>query len=175
MSGEKLNDPEGAYLSGTQDQTPSKFFSNRKLNLLLLDQSPFSPTLPTSSSFIPLKMDVSVCAMGPACSLIDRLFLIVAQLHPGTSQSTWSTHPQRYERNQSCTTSHPLYIPIQCPDRSPDSLYLSLWKATATLNQDYYKNPACIPALASIVTSSPEQAVRKPGEYMEPLSELGVV
>ncbi|KAG7093478.1 hypothetical protein E1B28_007153 [Marasmius oreades] len=33
--------------------------------------------------------------------------------------------------------------------------------ATATLNQEYYKNPACISALASIITSSPEQAVRQ--------------
>ncbi|RDB23353.1 putative importin subunit beta-4 [Hypsizygus marmoreus] len=33
--------------------------------------------------------------------------------------------------------------------------------ATAQLNQEYYKNPACIPALASILASSPEQAVRQ--------------
>uniref|UniRef100_A0A0W0GA03 Importin N-terminal domain-containing protein n=1 Tax=Moniliophthora roreri TaxID=221103 RepID=A0A0W0GA03_MONRR len=33
--------------------------------------------------------------------------------------------------------------------------------ATAQLNQEYYKNPACISALASIITSSPEQAVRQ--------------
>ncbi|KAF9077913.1 armadillo-type protein [Rhodocollybia butyracea] len=33
--------------------------------------------------------------------------------------------------------------------------------ATAQLNQEYYKNPACISALASIVTSSPEQAIRQ--------------
>ncbi|GLB41795.1 putative ARM repeat-containing protein [Lyophyllum shimeji] len=33
--------------------------------------------------------------------------------------------------------------------------------ATAQLNQDYYKNPTCIPALASILASSPEQAVRQ--------------
>ncbi|KAF8159659.1 armadillo-type protein [Crassisporium funariophilum] len=33
--------------------------------------------------------------------------------------------------------------------------------ATAQLNQDYYKNPSCIPALASIVASSPEQSVRQ--------------
>ncbi|KAJ8095137.1 hypothetical protein PM082_010359 [Marasmius tenuissimus] len=33
--------------------------------------------------------------------------------------------------------------------------------ATSTLNQEYYKNPACISALASIITSSPEQAIRQ--------------
>ncbi|KAF9266734.1 ARM repeat-containing protein [Marasmius fiardii PR-910] len=33
--------------------------------------------------------------------------------------------------------------------------------ATATLNQEYYKNPACISALASIIASSPEQAIRQ--------------
>ncbi|KAF9462876.1 armadillo-type protein [Collybia nuda] len=33
--------------------------------------------------------------------------------------------------------------------------------ATAQLNQDYYKNPACISALASIIANSPEQAVRQ--------------
>ncbi|KAF8636402.1 hypothetical protein AX17_003584 [Amanita inopinata Kibby_2008] len=33
--------------------------------------------------------------------------------------------------------------------------------ATAQLNQDYYKNPACISALASILANSPEQAVRQ--------------
>ncbi|KAF5383571.1 hypothetical protein D9615_003515 [Tricholomella constricta] len=33
--------------------------------------------------------------------------------------------------------------------------------ATAQLNQDYYKNPTCIPALASILASSPDQAVRQ--------------
>ncbi|GAV99757.1 armadillo-type protein [Lentinula edodes] len=33
--------------------------------------------------------------------------------------------------------------------------------ATAQLNQDYYKNPACISALASIITSSPDQAIRQ--------------
>ncbi|KAJ3822148.1 armadillo-type protein [Lentinula raphanica] len=33
--------------------------------------------------------------------------------------------------------------------------------ATAQLNQEYYKNPACIPALANIITSSPDQAIRQ--------------
>ncbi|KAI0628226.1 ARM repeat-containing protein [Trametes polyzona] len=33
--------------------------------------------------------------------------------------------------------------------------------ATAQLNREYYKNPACIGALASIIASSPEQAVRQ--------------
>ncbi|KDR80526.1 hypothetical protein GALMADRAFT_240827 [Galerina marginata CBS 339.88] len=33
--------------------------------------------------------------------------------------------------------------------------------ATAQLNQDFYKNPACISALASILASSPEFAVRQ--------------
>ncbi|KAE9406240.1 ARM repeat-containing protein [Gymnopus androsaceus JB14] len=33
--------------------------------------------------------------------------------------------------------------------------------ATAQLNQEYYKNPACISALASIITSSPDQAIRQ--------------
>ncbi|PFH51906.1 hypothetical protein AMATHDRAFT_58124 [Amanita thiersii Skay4041] len=33
--------------------------------------------------------------------------------------------------------------------------------ATARLNQEYYKNPACISALASILASSPEQSVRQ--------------
>lgn len=32
-------------------------------------------------------------------------------------------------------------------------------QATATLNKEFYKNPACIPALASIIASSPEQPV----------------
>ncbi|KAI0070029.1 ARM repeat-containing protein [Panus rudis PR-1116 ss-1] len=38
---------------------------------------------------------------------------------------------------------------------------VQLKAATATLNKEYYKNPACIPALASILASSPEQAVRQ--------------
>ncbi|KJA23606.1 hypothetical protein HYPSUDRAFT_583175 [Hypholoma sublateritium FD-334 SS-4] len=33
--------------------------------------------------------------------------------------------------------------------------------ATAQLNQEYYKNPACISALASILASSPENSVRQ--------------
>ncbi|KAL4258626.1 Armadillo-like helical [Pleurotus pulmonarius] len=33
--------------------------------------------------------------------------------------------------------------------------------ATAQLNQEYYKNPSCIPALASILASSPEIPVRQ--------------
>ncbi|KAF8347702.1 armadillo-type protein [Amanita rubescens] len=33
--------------------------------------------------------------------------------------------------------------------------------ATAQLNQEYYKNPACISALASIIANSPEQPVRQ--------------
>jgi len=33
--------------------------------------------------------------------------------------------------------------------------------ATAQLNQDFYKHPACIPALANILGSSPEQPVRQ--------------
>ncbi|THU97754.1 ARM repeat-containing protein [Dendrothele bispora CBS 962.96] len=37
----------------------------------------------------------------------------------------------------------------------------ALKAATAQLNQEYYKNSACISALASIVTSSPDQAIRQ--------------
>ncbi|KAJ3571829.1 hypothetical protein NP233_g3504 [Leucocoprinus birnbaumii] len=33
--------------------------------------------------------------------------------------------------------------------------------ATAQLNQEFYKNPACIPALAAILATSPEQAVKQ--------------
>ncbi|KAJ7588105.1 ARM repeat-containing protein [Mycena floridula] len=38
---------------------------------------------------------------------------------------------------------------------------LDLKAATAQLNQDYYKNPSCISALASIIANSPEIAVRQ--------------
>ncbi|KZT21128.1 ARM repeat-containing protein [Neolentinus lepideus HHB14362 ss-1] len=38
---------------------------------------------------------------------------------------------------------------------------VQLKAATAQLNQQYYKNPACIPALASIIASSPTEAVRQ--------------
>ncbi|RDX41000.1 ARM repeat-containing protein [Polyporus arcularius HHB13444] len=38
---------------------------------------------------------------------------------------------------------------------------VQLKQATTTLNREFYKNPQCIPALASIVASSPEQAVRQ--------------
>ncbi|KAA1475582.1 ARM repeat-containing protein [Dentipellis sp. KUC8613] len=38
---------------------------------------------------------------------------------------------------------------------------VQLKAATAQLNREYYKNPACIPALASIIASSPEVAVRQ--------------
>ncbi|GBE86196.1 ARM repeat-containing protein [Sparassis latifolia] len=38
---------------------------------------------------------------------------------------------------------------------------IQLKAATAQLNREYYKNAACIPALASIIASSPEQAVRQ--------------
>ncbi|KAI0774802.1 ARM repeat-containing protein [Trametes elegans] len=38
---------------------------------------------------------------------------------------------------------------------------VQLKAATAQLNREFYKNPACIPALASIIASSPEQAVRQ--------------
>ncbi|EPQ56762.1 ARM repeat-containing protein [Gloeophyllum trabeum ATCC 11539] len=38
---------------------------------------------------------------------------------------------------------------------------VQLKAATAQLNQQYYKNPACIPALASIIASSPQEAVRQ--------------
>ncbi|THG94520.1 hypothetical protein EW026_g6967 [Hermanssonia centrifuga] len=38
---------------------------------------------------------------------------------------------------------------------------VQLKAATAQLNREYYKNPACIPALASIIASSPETAVRQ--------------
>lgn len=37
----------------------------------------------------------------------------------------------------------------------------SLKAATAQLNQDYYKNPSCISALARILASSPEEPVRQ--------------
>ncbi|KAF5362127.1 hypothetical protein D9756_002481 [Leucocoprinus leucothites] len=33
--------------------------------------------------------------------------------------------------------------------------------ATAQLNQEFYKNPACIPALAAILATSPQQAVKQ--------------
>lgn len=38
---------------------------------------------------------------------------------------------------------------------------VQLKAATAQLNREYYKNPACIPALTSIIASSPDQAVRQ--------------
>ncbi|TBU45281.1 ARM repeat-containing protein [Dichomitus squalens] len=38
---------------------------------------------------------------------------------------------------------------------------VQLKAATAQLNKEFYKNPQCIPALASIMASSPEQAVRQ--------------
>ncbi|THH27563.1 hypothetical protein EUX98_g6632 [Antrodiella citrinella] len=38
---------------------------------------------------------------------------------------------------------------------------VQLKAATSQLNKDYYKNPACIPALAQIVAISPEQGVRQ--------------
>ncbi|TFK52121.1 ARM repeat-containing protein [Heliocybe sulcata] len=38
---------------------------------------------------------------------------------------------------------------------------VQLKAATAQLNQNYYKSPACIPALASIIASSPTEAVRQ--------------
>ncbi|KAH9941479.1 ARM repeat-containing protein [Amylocystis lapponica] len=38
---------------------------------------------------------------------------------------------------------------------------IQLKAATAQLNREYYKNVACIPALASIIASSPEPAVRQ--------------
>ncbi|TFY56963.1 hypothetical protein EVJ58_g7315 [Rhodofomes roseus] len=38
---------------------------------------------------------------------------------------------------------------------------VQLKAATAQLNREYYKNPACIPALASVIASSPDQAVRQ--------------
>ncbi|KAG6821184.1 hypothetical protein H0H93_004004 [Arthromyces matolae] len=42
---------------------------------------------------------------------------------------------------------------------SPDTN--SLKAATAQLNAEFYKNPACIPALTSILAKSPEQSVRQ--------------
>jgi hypothetical protein len=36
-----------------------------------------------------------------------------------------------------------------------------VYQATAQLNTEYYKNPACISALAQILASSPEIAVSK--------------
>ncbi|KAI0782615.1 ARM repeat-containing protein [Abortiporus biennis] len=38
---------------------------------------------------------------------------------------------------------------------------VQLKAATAQLNKEYYKNPACISGLASIIASSPDQAVRQ--------------
>ncbi|KZT64595.1 ARM repeat-containing protein [Daedalea quercina L-15889] len=38
---------------------------------------------------------------------------------------------------------------------------VQLKAATAQLNREYYKNPACIPALAGIIEGSPDQAVRQ--------------
>ncbi|KAG6866559.1 hypothetical protein C0991_002044 [Blastosporella zonata] len=38
---------------------------------------------------------------------------------------------------------------------------ISVKAATAQLNADFYKTPACIPALASVLASSPEQPVRQ--------------
>ncbi|PCH44091.1 ARM repeat-containing protein [Wolfiporia cocos MD-104 SS10] len=38
---------------------------------------------------------------------------------------------------------------------------VQLKAATAQLNREFYKNPACIPALASIIASSPDVAVRQ--------------
>ncbi|OBZ65245.1 putative importin subunit beta-4 [Grifola frondosa] len=38
---------------------------------------------------------------------------------------------------------------------------VQLKAATAQLNREFYKNAACVPALASIIASSPEQAVRQ--------------
>lgn len=38
---------------------------------------------------------------------------------------------------------------------------VALKAATAQLNKDYYKSPACIPALSSILASAPEDAVRQ--------------
>lgn len=37
--------------------------------------------------------------------------------------------------------------------------YVAAQQATAQLNKEYYKKAACIPALASIIASSPEQPV----------------
>ncbi|KAF9052288.1 ARM repeat-containing protein [Hymenopellis radicata] len=42
---------------------------------------------------------------------------------------------------------------------SPDTAQLKA--ATAQLNTEYYKNPSCIPALASIIASSPEPPIRQ--------------
>lgn len=39
-------------------------------------------------------------------------------------------------------------------------MYSKLSQATAQLNKEYYKNPACIPALTTILTMSPEAPVR---------------
>ncbi|EIW79292.1 ARM repeat-containing protein [Coniophora puteana RWD-64-598 SS2] len=47
--------------------------------------------------------------------------------------------------------------------QSTSSDTVQLKAATATLNKEYYKNPACISALASIIASSPENAVRQLG------------
>ncbi|OCH91411.1 ARM repeat-containing protein [Obba rivulosa] len=38
---------------------------------------------------------------------------------------------------------------------------VQLKAATAQLNREYYKNPLCIPALTSIIASSPDQAIRQ--------------
>ncbi|EKM50327.1 uncharacterized protein PHACADRAFT_178877 [Phanerochaete carnosa HHB-10118-sp] len=42
---------------------------------------------------------------------------------------------------------------------SPDTIQLKA--ATSQLNKEFYKNPTCIPALATIIASSPEQSVRQ--------------
>ncbi|KAG6886214.1 hypothetical protein C0993_010776 [Termitomyces sp. T159_Od127] len=50
---------------------------------------------------------------------------------------------------------HNLLVQTVSPDTN------SVKAATAQLNTDFYKTPACIPALASILASSPEQPVRQ--------------
>ncbi|KAG6891210.1 hypothetical protein C0995_008462 [Termitomyces sp. Mi166 len=50
---------------------------------------------------------------------------------------------------------HNLLVQTVSPDTN------SVKAATAQLNADFYKTPACIPALASILASSPEQPVRQ--------------
>ncbi|KNZ74647.1 putative importin subunit beta-4 [Termitomyces sp. J132] len=50
---------------------------------------------------------------------------------------------------------HNLLVQTVSPDTN------SVKAATAQLNAEFYKTPACIPALANILASSPEQAVRQ--------------
>ena len=74
-----------------------------------------------------------------------------AKFRPGPPQSAGSVHLKRHSSTQGCKRIDPRVL--------DGSELIHLLQATAQLNKEFYKNPACIPALASIIASSPEQAV----------------